>query len=180
MPHQVSTVDELRELLPLRTGVDLDDGAPPAAVDLTPRGTAASDFERPTLVRRLGRGSYGTVWSAESSSDPPEKLAVKIISMPVGSEAERVKAEMLKQQKEEFLASKAAKAELMQKSKLTEPRATPASRSAGSSSPPPAPPRPPRRARARAAAARRPRRSCSSPPPPVTYTHLTLPTKAKV
>jgi len=36
-----------------------------------------------------------------------------------------VKAEMLKQQKEEFLASKAAKAELMQKSKLTEPRATP-------------------------------------------------------
>ena len=29
-------------VLPLRTGVDLDNGAPPAAVDLTPRGTAAS------------------------------------------------------------------------------------------------------------------------------------------
>ena len=78
-------------VLPLRTGVDLDNGAPPAAVDLTPRGTAASDVERPTLIRRLGRGSYGTVWSAERNG---EKLAVKIISMPVGSEAERVKAEM--------------------------------------------------------------------------------------
>ena len=81
-------------VLPLRTGVDLDNGAPPAAVDLTPRGTAASDVERPTLICRLGRGSYGTVWSAERGG---EKLAVKIISMPVGSEAERVKAEMLKE-----------------------------------------------------------------------------------
>ena len=81
-------------VLPLRTGVDLDNGAPPPAVDLTPRGTAVSEVERPTLIRRLGRGSYGTVWSAERGG---EKLAVKIISMPVGSEAERVKAEMLKE-----------------------------------------------------------------------------------
>ena len=81
-------------VLPLRTGVDLDNGAPPPAVDLTPRGTAASEVERPTLIRRLGRGSYGTVWSAERDG---EKVAVKIISMPVGSEAERVKAEMLKE-----------------------------------------------------------------------------------
>ena len=41
---------------------------------------AASEVERPTLIRRLGRGSYGTVWSAERGG---EKLAVKIISMPV-------------------------------------------------------------------------------------------------
>lgn len=59
-------------------------GAPPAPAEPRHRSSLRADpgADAPTLQQRIGRGSYGSVWSARSQQHGGRSVAVKIVPLP--------------------------------------------------------------------------------------------------